>query len=80
MLIQYHNIQAKYSENSRFSPSLPPSQVPLGVLTALPFMKGQIGNSVVWTSIILGQPVAILMYMHDYYLIHSVNITMATTD
>jgi diacylglycerol O-acyltransferase-1 len=42
-------------------------QIPLGILTALPFFKGQLGNVIVWTSIVLGQPVAILMYMHDYY-------------
>ncbi len=33
-------------------------------------MQGQIGNVLVWSSIVLGQPVAILMYMHDYYWLH----------
>ena len=65
---------------SPFSP-LPPSspspspcplslQLPLGILTAIPFFKGQLGNVIVWSSIVLGQPVAILMYMHDYYWTH----------
>ena len=45
-------------------------QIPLGILTAIPFFKGQLGNVIVWSSIVLGQPVAILMYMHDYYWTH----------
>ena len=28
------------------------------------------GNMVVWLSIILGQPLAILTYVHDYYITH----------
>ncbi|XP_019857821.1 PREDICTED: diacylglycerol O-acyltransferase 1-like isoform X1 [Amphimedon queenslandica] len=46
------------------------SQVPLALLTSLEVMRGQPGNVVVWVSIILGQPLAIMMYMHDY-LIHN---------
>ena len=45
-------------------------------------MKGQVGNIIVWCSIVLGQPVAILMYMHDYYWIHvapSANATLLGT-
>lgn len=30
-------------------------------------MRGQIGNVIVWISIVMGQPLAIVMYMHDYY-------------
>lgn len=45
-------------------------QLPLGVLTALPWFRGQVGNVIVWTSIVLGQPLAILCYMHDYYWIN----------
>lgn len=45
-------------------------QVPLGALTSFRFMQGQLGNVIVWTSIVLGQPIAILMYLHDYYWIH----------
>lgn len=43
-------------------------QIPLALLTSLPFMRGQPGNVVVWVSIILGQPLAITMYMHDYLI------------
>ena len=45
-------------------------------------MKGQVGNIIVWCSIVLGQPVAILMYMHYYYWIHvapSANATLLGT-
>lgn len=51
-------------------PSLTPPQIPLGMLTSLPFARGQIGNVIVWVSIVLGQPVAIMMYLHDYYWLH----------
>ena len=56
-------------------------QVPLAILTSLPIMKGQLGNVVVWLSIVLGQPLAILMYMHDYYIMQygPLNETLATT-
>lgn len=43
-------------------------QIPLVYLTSLEITKGQVGNVIVWVSIVLGQPVAILMYMHDYVL------------
>lgn len=44
-------------------------QVPLAMLTAK-FCKGrhQVGNMIVWLSLILGQPIAILAYVHDYYV------------
>lgn len=44
-------------------------QVPLAMFTAK-FCKGrhQIGNMIVWMSLILGQPIAILAYVHDYYV------------
>ena len=45
-------------------------QIPLAYLTSFDFMRGQPGNVVVWASIVLGQPLAILMYMHEYYLLH----------
>jgi diacylglycerol O-acyltransferase-1 len=50
-------------------------QIPLGIITAIPFFKGQLGNVIVWSSIVLGQPVAILMYMHDYYWTNLHNLT-----
>ena len=56
-------------------------QVPLAILTSVPMMEGQLGNVVVWVSIVLGQPLAILMYMHDYYLMHygPLNETLTAT-
>ncbi|XP_048738315.1 diacylglycerol O-acyltransferase 1-like isoform X2 [Ostrea edulis] len=45
------------------------SQVPLAMMTAK-FCKGrhQVGNMIVWMSLIVGQPIAILAYVHDYYI------------
>ena len=33
-------------------------------------MQGQVGNVLVWSSVVLGQPITILTYMHDYYWIN----------
>ena len=44
-------------------------QIPLAYLTPR-FLRGIYGNGVVWLSLILGQPAAILMYCHDYYIMH----------
>ncbi|XP_062500877.1 diacylglycerol O-acyltransferase 1-like isoform X2 [Corticium candelabrum] len=46
------------------------SQIPLAYATSR-LLKGYLGNIVVWLSLILGQPIAVLMYFHDYYIIHS---------
>lgn len=35
------------------------------------YLDGKSGNMAVWLSIIIGQPVAILMYYHDYYVINA---------
>uniref|UniRef100_A0A915JR64 diacylglycerol O-acyltransferase n=1 Tax=Romanomermis culicivorax TaxID=13658 RepID=A0A915JR64_ROMCU len=43
------------------------AQIPLNILTKYVF-KGRAGNIVVWLSLILGQPLAILMYVHDWYV------------
>ncbi|XP_076469783.1 diacylglycerol O-acyltransferase 1-like isoform X2 [Babylonia areolata] len=43
------------------------AQVPLAYMTGQ-FFKGTAGNVVMWVSLIVGQPVAILAYVHDYYL------------
>jgi len=32
------------------------------------YIHGKYGNMVVWLSLIMGQPVAILAYYHDYYI------------
>lgn len=34
------------------------------------FLRGNYGNAAVWLSLIIGQPIAVLMYVHDYYVIH----------
>lgn len=34
------------------------------------FLRGNYGNAAVWMSIIIGQPFAVLMYVHDYYVLH----------
>uniref|UniRef100_A0A3P8VHE3 O-acyltransferase n=1 Tax=Cynoglossus semilaevis TaxID=244447 RepID=A0A3P8VHE3_CYNSE len=34
------------------------------------FLRGNYGNAAVWMSLIIGQPFAVLMYVHDYYVIH----------
>ena len=53
--------------------------MPLAVLTSLKWMRGQPGNVIVWLSIILGQPIAILMYMHDYYLLNNDTLVFNVT-
>lgn len=45
------------------------AQLPLSVFVNR-YLKGQSGNVAVWISLILGQPLCILMYYHDYYVIH----------
>uniref|UniRef100_A0A3B3D2J7 O-acyltransferase n=1 Tax=Oryzias melastigma TaxID=30732 RepID=A0A3B3D2J7_ORYME len=34
------------------------------------FLRGNYGNAAVWMSLIIGQPFAVLMYVHDYYVMH----------
>lgn len=34
------------------------------------YIHGKYGNMVVWLSLILGQPIAILAYYHDFYVNH----------
>lgn len=45
------------------------AQVPLAWFVSR-FLNGNYGNAAVWVSLIIGQPVAVLMYVHDYYVIH----------
>uniref|UniRef100_A0A8C9WWV8 O-acyltransferase n=1 Tax=Sander lucioperca TaxID=283035 RepID=A0A8C9WWV8_SANLU len=45
------------------------AQVPLAWFVGR-FLNGNYGNAAVWMSLIIGQPVAVLMYVHDYYVIH----------
>jgi len=49
----------------------------MGMLTQVPYaffvskcLSGNYGNIAVWISLIVGQPVAILMYYHDYFVTH----------
>ncbi|KAJ3597297.1 hypothetical protein NHX12_000825, partial [Muraenolepis orangiensis] len=49
----------------------------LGMMAQLPlawlvghFLRGDYGNAAVWISLIIGQPFAVLMYVHDYYVLH----------
>ncbi|XP_072317131.1 diacylglycerol O-acyltransferase 1b [Eucyclogobius newberryi] len=49
----------------------------LGMMAQLPlawfvgnFLHGNYGNAAVWMSLIIGQPFAVLMYVHDYYVLH----------
>ncbi|GMR58362.1 hypothetical protein PMAYCL1PPCAC_28557 [Pristionchus mayeri] len=46
------------------------AQIPLSFVTDHVVKGGRAGNIVVWLSLILGQPMCILMYVHDWYLIH----------
>ncbi|CAI5451499.1 unnamed protein product [Caenorhabditis angaria] len=45
-------------------------QIPLSFLTDKIVKGGRIGNIIVWLSLIVGQPLAILMYGHDWYILN----------
>ena len=36
------------------------------------YLHGKWGNVAVWLSLILGQPIAIFAYVHDYYIMNTV--------
>ncbi|XP_030637255.1 diacylglycerol O-acyltransferase 1b [Chanos chanos] len=47
----------------------------MGMMAQLPlawfvgrYLRGNYGNAAVWLSLIIGQPIAVLMYVHDYYV------------
>ncbi|XP_069478010.1 diacylglycerol O-acyltransferase 1 [Ambystoma mexicanum] len=49
----------------------------MGMMSQIPFawfvgrfLRGNYGNAAVWISLIIGQPIAILMYVHDYYVLN----------
>ncbi|ETN68334.1 MBOAT family protein [Necator americanus] len=46
------------------------AQIPLSFITDYIVKGGRAGNVIVWLSLILGQPLAILMYVHDWYVMH----------
>ncbi|XP_067871898.1 diacylglycerol O-acyltransferase 1-like isoform X3 [Heterodontus francisci] len=45
------------------------AQIPLAWFVGK-FLSGNYGNAAVWLSLIIGQPVAVLMYVHDYYILN----------
>uniref|UniRef100_A0A9J8C1X6 O-acyltransferase n=1 Tax=Cyprinus carpio carpio TaxID=630221 RepID=A0A9J8C1X6_CYPCA len=45
------------------------AQIPLAYFVGR-FLRGNYGNAAVWMSLIIGQPIAVLMYVHDYYVLH----------
>lgn len=45
-------------------------QIPLAMVVDT-YLRGKFANMAVWLSLILGQPIAILAYMHDYYVMRS---------
>lgn len=42
-------------------------QIPFAIIVRQ-FCHGNYGNMAVWVSLIIGQPIAIMMYIHDYYI------------
>ncbi|KAM3841043.1 diacylglycerol O-acyltransferase 1 isoform 1-T1 [Vipera latastei] len=49
----------------------------MGMMAQIPFswfvsrfLQGNYGNAAVWMSLIIGQPIAVLMYVHDYYVLN----------
>ncbi|XP_057211138.1 diacylglycerol O-acyltransferase 1a [Triplophysa rosa] len=54
------------------------SQIPLAYFVGR-FLRGNYGNAAVWMSLIIGQPVAILMYVHDYYVLNSAGASQSDT-
>lgn len=49
--------------------TVPRLQIPLAWIVSR-FFRGNYGNAAVWLTLIIGQPVAVLMYVHDYYVLH----------
>ncbi|OPJ77598.1 hypothetical protein AV530_008744 [Patagioenas fasciata monilis] len=45
------------------------AQIPLAWFVSK-FLRGNYGNAAVWLSLIIGQPIAVLMYVHDYYVLN----------
>ncbi|XP_053251048.1 diacylglycerol O-acyltransferase 1 [Podarcis raffonei] len=45
------------------------AQIPLAWFVGR-FLQGNYGNAAVWISLIIGQPIAVLMYVHDYYVLN----------
>nr|XP_008100946.2 PREDICTED: diacylglycerol O-acyltransferase 1 [Anolis carolinensis] len=45
------------------------AQIPLAWFVGR-FLRGNYSNAAVWISLIIGQPIAVLMYVHDYYVLN----------
>ncbi|XP_062935564.1 diacylglycerol O-acyltransferase 1 isoform X1 [Cynocephalus volans] len=45
------------------------AQIPLAWIVSR-FFQGNYGNAAVWLTLIIGQPMAVLMYVHDYYVLN----------
>lgn len=54
---------------SRGSVALSCLQIPLAWFVGR-YLRGVYGNAAVWMSLIIGQPIAVLMYVHDYYVLN----------
>ncbi|XP_035826558.1 diacylglycerol O-acyltransferase 1 isoform X2 [Aplysia californica] len=52
-------------------------QVPIAYITAK-YIRGKWGNIIMWLSLIVGQPVAILAYFHDYFIVRSLPFANGT--
>uniref|UniRef100_A0A8C4LUF3 O-acyltransferase n=1 Tax=Equus asinus asinus TaxID=83772 RepID=A0A8C4LUF3_EQUAS len=50
------------------------AQIPLAWIVSR-FFRGNYGNAAVWLTLIIGQPVAVLMYVHDYYVLNHEALT-----
>uniref|UniRef100_A0A8C5KX37 O-acyltransferase n=1 Tax=Jaculus jaculus TaxID=51337 RepID=A0A8C5KX37_JACJA len=62
-------VSAFFHEVSAFCFTHLPSLVPLAWIVGR-FFQGNYGNAAVWVTLIIGQPVAVLMYVHDYYVLN----------
>ncbi|XP_076846702.1 diacylglycerol O-acyltransferase 1b [Brachyhypopomus gauderio] len=45
------------------------AQLPLAWVVSR-YLRGNYGNAAVWLSLIIGQPIAVLMYVHDFYVLN----------
>uniref|UniRef100_A0A915MC15 Band 7 domain-containing protein n=1 Tax=Meloidogyne javanica TaxID=6303 RepID=A0A915MC15_MELJA len=71
-------IKSKHFRSCRFCYIGFLSRLPLGIVTDRYVRGGRAGNIIVWLSLILGQPMAILMYVHDWYLYNHPEATIRT--
>ncbi|XP_076137276.1 diacylglycerol O-acyltransferase 1b [Alosa pseudoharengus] len=53
------------------------AQLPLAFFVGR-YLRGNYGNAAVWMSLIIGQPIAVLMYVHDYYVLHYQELPQTT--